>query len=489
MMKLFRWRLPMAVAPLLVLSACGGLGEAMSAHTDVVARAAGKELKVAEMAELMAVNPEVPADPQVVRALADVWVDYALLATALGEDSTLSAIDLNAFVEPAREMILIQKLHDEVIQADTTFSEDELEAAWLTEGPGVELRARHILIRPPAEATPAQRDSVRTLIQSIQERAAEGEDFAELAAQYSQDGSAQNGGDLGYFGRGRMVAPFEEAAFQLQPGEVSDVVETPFGYHVIKLEDRRQPELGEQREDFRQFLMQRAWQEAETAYMDSLSQAAGVEIRPGGLAVVRELAGRPETQLRGRAAERTISTYEGGSLTAGEFLDFIRTQPPQVQGSFAAATDDQLSAAVEQLTRKELLLEQARERGLSLTEEEEASIREQARNEIQQIVQITAIGGGTAGEPAAATEARVTHLLHEGLAGRANLVPLQRFGYLLRDLYPNEVNEGSFAQTLQQLDQIRASRPAQPMGVPAMPDSGLPAGAGAAQENAGEAPL
>ena len=114
MMKLSRWRLALAAAPLLVLSACSGLGEAMSAHTDVVARAAGKELKIDQMAELMAVNPEVPSDPQVVRALADVWVDYALLATALAEDSTLSAIDLNAFVEPAREMILIQKLHDEV---------------------------------------------------------------------------------------------------------------------------------------------------------------------------------------------------------------------------------------------------------------------------------------------------------------------------------------------------------------------------------------
>lgn len=473
MMKLFRWRLPIVAAPLFLLSACGGLGEAMSAHTDVVARAAGKELKIDQMAELMAVNPEVPADPQVVRALADVWIDYALLATALAEDSTLSALDLNAFVEPAREMILISKLHDEVIQADTAFTEAQLEEAWLTDGPSVELHARHILIRPPAEATPAQRDSVRALIESVQERAAAGVDFAQLAAQYSQDGSAQNGGDLGYFGRGRMVAPFEEAAFQLQPGEVSGVVETPFGYHVIKVEDRRQPELGEQREDFRQFLVQRAWQEAETAYMDSLSQAAGVEVRPGGLAVVRELAGRPETQLRGRAAERTISTYEGGSFTAGEFLEFIRTQPPQVQGSFAAATDDQLAAAVEQLTRKELLLEQARQRGLSLSEEEEASIRDSARAEIRQIVQLTAIGGGMAGEPAAATESRVTHLLHEGLAGRANLVPLQRFGYLLRDLYPNEVNEGAFAQVLRQLDQIRASRPAQPLGVPAMPDSGL----------------
>src|SRR5690606_33403530 len=130
-----RWRLPIVAAPLFLLSACGGLGEAMSAHTDVVARAAGKELKIDQMAELMAVNPEVPADPQVVRALADVWIDYALLATALAEDSTLPALGLSAFVEPAREMILISNLHDEVFQADTAFTEAQLEEAWLTDGP------------------------------------------------------------------------------------------------------------------------------------------------------------------------------------------------------------------------------------------------------------------------------------------------------------------------------------------------------------------
>lgn len=470
-MMQFRWRHLAAVVPFF-LGACGGLGEAMSAHTDVVARAAGKELRVEQAAELMAINPQIPADPQVVRAIADVWVEYTLLATALGEDSTLAAVDLASFVAPAQEMALISKLHDEVIRADTSFTEEELESRWLSDGPGVEISARHILLRAPAEATPPQRDSVRALADSIRERAASGEDFAELAREYSQDGSAQAGGDLGYFGRGRMVAPFEEAAFQLQPGEISDVVETPFGYHVIRVDDRRQPELGDERENFRQYLMQMAMQEAETAYMDSLSQAAGVEVEPGGLAVVRELAGRPETQLRGRAAERPISTYEGGTLTSGEFLDFIRTQPPQVQSSFAMATDDQLSTAVEQLTRKELLLEQARELGLSLSREEEDSIRAAARSEIQQVVAASGLSQGAAGAPAGATEARVYELLRAGLEGRANLVPLQRFGFLLRELYPNEINEGSFSQVVSQLERMRASQPPQP--VPGMDPGAQP---------------
>lgn len=68
----------------------------------------------------------------------------------------------------------------------------------------------------------------------------EGEDFATLAEENSDDGSAALGGDLGYFARGRMVQEFEDAAFALETGEVSDVVETQFGYHIIKLEERKE---------------------------------------------------------------------------------------------------------------------------------------------------------------------------------------------------------------------------------------------------------
>jgi hypothetical protein len=77
------------------------------------------------------------------------------------------------------------------------------------------------------------------LANELRERILAGEDFAALAAAYSDDpGSAANGGDLGWFGRGRMVAPFEDAAFSLEVGEVSEPVKTDFGYHLIKVTEK-----------------------------------------------------------------------------------------------------------------------------------------------------------------------------------------------------------------------------------------------------------
>ena len=93
---------------------------------------------------------------------------------------------------------------------------------------------------------PSREDSLdaRRLMQHIQDRLAAGDSFEEMAKEYSEDGSAQDGGDLGWFGRGRMVKPFEEAAFDATVGEVVGPVQTQFGYHLIRVDDRRTDDKG-----------------------------------------------------------------------------------------------------------------------------------------------------------------------------------------------------------------------------------------------------
>ncbi len=124
-----------------------------------------------------------------------------------------------------------------------------------------QIRARHILLKVDMAAEPQKAQAVQAEAQKLQEKIKNGADFAALAKKHSQDeATAAAGGDLGFFKRGAMVGPFEEAAFGLQPGEVSDVIETPFGYHIIKLEEKK-PKRVRPLEDVRDELVRDLQQE------------------------------------------------------------------------------------------------------------------------------------------------------------------------------------------------------------------------------------
>jgi len=99
------------------------------------------------------------------------------------------------------------------------------------------VKAQHVLIKVASDADTATKEAARSKAQTVLEEARGGSDFAELAKTYSQDeGSKEKGGDLGWFGPGSMVKPFEDAAFALEAGALSEVVESKFGYHVINVE-------------------------------------------------------------------------------------------------------------------------------------------------------------------------------------------------------------------------------------------------------------
>ena len=98
-------------------------------------------------------------------------------------------------------------------------------------------RARHILFKVTADDAPETKSAKKTEAEKILAQIKKGVDFSLLASQFSEDVTKTKGGDLGFFSRGQMVQPFEDSVFGLKKGEVSGVVETPFGYHIIKLEE------------------------------------------------------------------------------------------------------------------------------------------------------------------------------------------------------------------------------------------------------------
>jgi peptidyl-prolyl cis-trans isomerase C len=143
------------------------------------------------------------------------------------------------------------------------------------------VHAAHILVIVPPEADATAKAALKARAMEALQAARSGKDFAALARQYSQDGSAQHGGDLGFFPKGQMVPAFEKVAFSLKPGEISDLVETQFGYHIIKVIEKRQGgtvPFAQAAPQIQQFLESQAQSDKGKAYVEALKAKARVEI-------------------------------------------------------------------------------------------------------------------------------------------------------------------------------------------------------------------
>src|SRR5690625_5082156 len=193
------------LALLLVSFEYNGLDRAMTSHTGVVARTAGLELTVDEAADLIAQNESLMAEPEVVNAVANLWVDYVLLTTAGARDSSLALVDVGPIVDPILEQQVFIRFNEEVITPDTTLTDEELLEIYQRERPGTEIRARHILLSVAPDASAEERQKTLAEAEDLRAQVVAGGDFAKIAAGHAdEEGRARRGGGLGVFSSGRL---------------------------------------------------------------------------------------------------------------------------------------------------------------------------------------------------------------------------------------------------------------------------------------------
>lgn len=181
----------------------------------------------------------------------------------------------------------VQKFVEEQFVQKVTVSDEEIKAFYDSHPEYFKqpekVRASHVLIKVDPKADESQKAAARKKIEKIQQKVQKGEEFAALAKEFSQCPSSAKGGDLGYFARGQMAKPFEEAAFALKPGEVSNIVETKFGYHLIKVIDKK-PEATTAYESVKdklgQYIKQDKIQKEISLYINKLKETAKVETFP-----------------------------------------------------------------------------------------------------------------------------------------------------------------------------------------------------------------
>lgn len=143
------------------------------------------------------------------------------------------------------------------------------------------VRVSHILIGVAPDASEAQRAAAKTRAESVAKQARGGANFAALARKFSNDASRERGGDLGFIVRGQAQPPFEQAAFALAPGEVSDPVQTTYGYHVIKGTEKRPAQtvpFGQAAAQVEEYLLEQRRQEQARAFVERLKTSGKVEV-------------------------------------------------------------------------------------------------------------------------------------------------------------------------------------------------------------------
>jgi peptidyl-prolyl cis-trans isomerase C len=205
---------------------------------------------------------------------------------AFAKEMAANGSSLDRLQKDIARRLQITKLIDAELAGKVTIADKDVSAFYeqnaehFKEGEAV--RASHILVSVAKEANAAQKQEARAKAETLLKKVRAGADFAGVAKTDSQDpGSAPKGGDLGFFTRGEMDPTFEAAAFNLKPGAISAVVETPFGFHIIKQHEQRPGRtkpLAEVSNQIADFLRSQQSEEKTTAFIEQLKAKAKIEI-------------------------------------------------------------------------------------------------------------------------------------------------------------------------------------------------------------------
>jgi hypothetical protein len=475
-----------AVAALaaLVLSACSGLKDALNAHTDWVARAGDTELSVTQLANLLG-KSRAPITKPIAKSIANVWVDYQLLGVAAAHSDSLADTKLiDETMWSAIASLKARKWYDLVSKGWGV--EDTVAAQRQWESGGI-LSAEHILLLTQG-MTDAQKAEVRKKIDALRARATSA-NFAALARANSQDqGSAAQGGSLGIFPKGQMVGEFERAVVALKPGEISPVVTTQYGYHII-----RRPTYDQVKAQLLVASKGRTVALAESTYMANLEASGKLEVKKGAVATVKAMANDPDAYRRDNTV---LATSTAGKFTASRLIGWLETIPPnaRVLDQIKQMPDSMVTQLVRRFATNELVLKQADSAKVEVDTAQLAQLHSNfiaaVRNAWEQLGVAPASLSDSAKtendrEKLAAT--RINEYFTRMVQEQAPFVPVPTpVSNVLRTKYKYAFNDAGFDRAVQEAARIRSS--ADSARTAGQPPTAVPLGPPAASPSATSTP-
>lgn len=442
---------------------------------------------------------QVPVTKDNAMIVADLWTGYEQIAYAAAHNDSL--IDKKAIDAAFAPLINQQKLNRYMDSVSKTLQVDSASEKTYNEAAGGLLAARHILIgfkNPGVPATQAEKDSLRKKAEQVRTQVTPA-NFAELAKKYSTDPTAQqNAGNLGVFPAGMMIAAFSNATKALKPGEISQPIETQFGYHIIQ----RMP-YADVAKDFAQSYGSTAKHVADSLYIAKLETEGGVEVKSNAVSAIKDAAKEP---AKHRADKGTLATFKGGELTVADFMNWVDAVPPQQQllQRIPQAPDSELKPFVKQVAMQQLLLQRAEQAHMDIPAEMRTNLYTSVAQLVQQVWQQLGVDPKTLSDSAKTTAekerlaaSRVDAYLDRMMSGQAQVmnipVPLKK---MLDTKYESSVNTQGVDRAVERAQKVRASvdstraanQPKSAVPIPGMGGGAVPPGAAPAGPPPGAAP-
>jgi hypothetical protein len=430
------------------IAACSGFRDMFSAHANTAAEAGGLELTPKRLSEIIfAATKGQRLTQQTAEFLANAWVDYALFAVAASEGKLpIDSASIADAMWPELAELRGTHWHDTLMARRVGPGDKSADS--LYDSPDVRL-FQHILFSAKTSASADVKAASRKKAEGTLARIRKGADFSQLAAQLSEDpGSRPDSGFLPPGPRGRFVPAFDSAAWVLKPGETTGLVETPFGFHIIK-----RPALPAVRPRIKDYLAQQAGQHLDSMYMDSLATAADIKVASNAPAIIRTALDESSPSSN----TTPVSTYKGGTLTTRELMRWVRALPPPYTAQLKTADDSTLTRFSRILTQNVLLLHEADVAGVTVTPQEWGDLRQRYLAQLDTLkreMELDSASLGDASTPAGdrvrAAGLKMDHFFDQLIQGKSRLRPLpSALATLLRERMPYKVYDGGVSRGLE----------------------------------------
>jgi PPIC-type PPIASE domain len=445
----------LAAVAAFTLSACSGLKDALNAHTDWVARAGSAELSVTKLANLLG-KSRAPVRKDIAKSIANVWSDYQLLGVAAAHGDSLNDPKLiDEAMWPAIASMKARKWYDVVSKG---WGVEDTAAAKRQWDSGQVLAADHILLLTQG-MNDAQKAVVKKKADSLRARVTAA-NFADVATKNSQDQqSAKQGGSLGIFPKGSMVPEFEKALVALKPGQISPVIQTQYGYHII-----HRPTYDQVKTQLLAASKGRSVALAESTYMAKLEQSGKIEVKKDAPTIVRAVGNDPDAYRRDKTV---LATSTAGKFTTSRLVGWLETLPPgaRVLDQIKQSPDSLLVQLVRNFAKNDLVLKQADSAKVQIDPAEMAQLHASFTNAVHTAwAQLGVL-------PASLTDSAKSEVDREKLAAKRIDVYFTRLmqeqapfvsvptplSNILREKYKYSFNDAGFDRAVQEAAKIRSS--------------------------------